>query len=532
MMMYNILLVDDEENVRCSIKDLTPWKDHGFNEPAVASNGREALDMLEDSLPDVIITDIKMPYMSGIEFIEEVRKRYTSSIEIIVLSGFDEFTFAQEAVRLKVAEYVLKPVSVESMCSLLDRIRTRIEKEKAKYFDSEKLSEVYKEAFSLYREKYLKSLILPSKKIDEDQLYRAADIFGFPMRSYTLFAIAVIENMSTIKTQLALSELSKETFEEEEVQPVLFQNNDQSVFLFRSALPSDQEHAFRKHVYKMMSLLSENAEHYLSTMLNIGIGSSVSSLSALRSSYKEAVEALDYSLYHPEESIIRYSDIASSEKNSGEKDYTEERTGLILAVKFAGKPEVDSAIDRFFASTSSFEDIQMTVLYIITIIAEICLAYSRLFAELMDPNEDLFIRISNIRSISAAVSFCKDIAEKANLMTSGARENSHIKFVESAKRIILRSYSDPLFGLEQLCDEISISPAYFSTTFKKETGTSFVQFLTNTRIEKAKELLRNSDLKTYEIAEKVGFSEPNYFSFTFRRNTGISPSQYKSQYKV
>ena len=531
--MYNILLVDDEENVRCSIKNLTPWNEHGFNVPAVASNGREALDMMEDSIPDVIITDIKMPYMNGIEFIEEVRRKYPSSIEIIVLSGYDEFSFAQESVRLKVAEYVLKPISVESITSLLDRIKARIEEEKAKFLDGKKLSGIYKEAFSLYRDKFLQSLVLPSKNRDAEQLFKAADEFGIPMRGAVMFTAAVIESIGSIQSQIALSELCKETFEEDESLPISFQFNGQLILIFRTKLGLDQEAAFRKQVYRAIKLLSDNAEHYLSTKINIGIGSAVCNIIDLRKSYKDAIEALNYSIFHPEENIIRYSDIESFEtaENDG-RDYAEERTALILAIKFAGEAETDAVIDSFFSSSSSYEDLQVTVLYIITIIIEICHAYSKKFSELLDPNEDIFITISKLTSLASAVAFCKDVARKANKMTSGARESSHIKFVENAKRIILRKYPDPLFGLEQLCEEISISPAYFSTTFKKETGISFVQFLTNTRIEKAKELLRSSDYKTYEIAEKVGFSEPNYFSFTFRRNTGISPSQYKSQFKV
>ena len=530
--MYNILLVDDEENVRCSIKNLTPWNEHGFNVPSVASNGREALDMMEDSIPDVIITDIKMPYMNGIEFIEEVRRRFPSSIEIVVLSGYDEFSFAQESVRLKVAEYVLKPISVESITALLDRIKARIEEEKEKFLDVKKFSGIYKEAFSLYREKFLQSLVLPSKNRDADQLCKAADEFGIQMKGSMMFTVSVIESIGSIKSQIALSELCKETFEEDADQPIPFQFNGQFVLIFRTKLGLDQEAAFRKQVYRAIKLLSDNAEHYLSTKINIGIGSAVCSITDLRKSYKDAIEALNYSIFHPEENIIRYSDMESFETENDTRDYAEDRTALILAIKFAGEAETDSIIDSFFSSISSYEDLQVTVLYIITIIIEICNAYSKKFTELLDPSEDIFITISKLSSLASAVAFCKDVARKANKMASGARESSHIKFVENAKRIILRRYQDPLFGLDQLCEEISISPAYFSTTFKKETGISFVQFLTNTRIEKAKELLRNSDYKTYEIAEKVGFSEPNYFSFTFRRNTGISPSQYKSQFKV
>ena len=125
--MYTILLVEDEEAVRHSIKDLTPWQEYGFSVMGEASNGMEALEIISETMPDVIITDIRMPYMDGIQFIQEVREKYSQTVEVIFLSGYDEFTFAQTALSLKAAEYVLKPFSIDSMRALLGIIRTKLD---------------------------------------------------------------------------------------------------------------------------------------------------------------------------------------------------------------------------------------------------------------------------------------------------------------------------------------------------------------------------------------------------------------------
>ena len=139
--MYTILLVEDEEAVRHSIKDLTPWEEYGFSVMGEASNGMEALEIISETMPDVIITDIRMPYMDGIQFIQEVREKYSQTVEVIFLSGYDEFTFAQTALSLKAAEYVLKPVSIDSMRALLGRIRAKLDEDVARVSDRTKLEE-------------------------------------------------------------------------------------------------------------------------------------------------------------------------------------------------------------------------------------------------------------------------------------------------------------------------------------------------------------------------------------------------------
>lgn len=530
--MYTILLVEDEENLRHIIKNRTPWEEHGFIVTEEASNGREGLELLEDDVPDVIITDIKMPYMDGIEFIENVRSRFSASVEVIILSGYDEFQYAQEAVRLNVAEYVLKPVTIESLCALLDRTKERIEKEKAKYLDKEHLTEVYKEALSTYRNKFLQSVIFPSKKVEELTLIQSARDYSFDFTSTTMYMIAVIEDKMSLESSLALTEINNDVFLKEKEPPLIFNNNNQFIYIFTSTMNPEYVAVFKKQVLKQINILKDKTEHILSKTFNIGISTMVTRLVDLHGAYIKAMEALNYSETTEDQHIVMYQDIAITEDDKPEKNYAELRTELTLAIKFATEKEVIGATDAFFENITNFEVLQATVLFFITIIIDICHSYAKRFTYLLEPNTDIFSEIEKLRSLSSATTFCETLAIKANKMAAGIRETSHIKFVEAAKIIIMKKYSNPLFGLDELCEEISVSPAYFSTTFKKETGTSFVQYLTSTRIEKAKELLKNSDLKTYEIAEKVGFAEPNYFSFTFRKNTGLSPSQYKQQNKI
>ena len=523
--MYSILLVDDEEAVRGSIRKLTPWKECGFYVISEASNGLEALSVLSENIPDVIITDIKMPYMDGIEFIKEVRARYSSSVQIIILSGYDEFTYAQTALKLDVAEYVLKPVSVEAMKEVLSRAKERIDADVARVTDIQMLESFYADAFEVYKEKFLVSLINPTRPIDEERILLKAKEYSISLIG-SMFCIAVAELSDETLSSVMMEEIISEGLNENN-DALSFQYENQAVLIFSSQLSDRSDSTFSTQVSRILALLQSRLIHYFSKPCNIGIGEIVHRVRNLPESYQSAMKALNYTSIYPEQHIISISDVEMADRRRDD-DKEELLSELLLVMKFGNECDIKEKIHKVFEGAIETERIQWLVLQIISKISEICADYGKEITSLLN-GEDLFIALSHANTLSRAEALSERLAIEANKMASSVREISHIRFVEKAKEIIIRSYSNPMFGLDQLSEEISVSPAYFSTTFKKEMGISFVQYLTNLRIEKAKELLKNTDTKTYEIARSVGFADPNYFSFTFRRNVGISPSQYRAQ---
>ncbi len=523
--MYTILLVDDEDEARKSIKELTPWNEYGFEVIGEASNGLEALDFVSETLPDVIITDIRMPYLDGIGFIEEVRARYSPSVDVIILSGYDEFTFAQTAMRLNVAEYVLKPVSVSSMKEVLRRARERLDQDRAKVSDKERMETFYKDAVEVYRERFLATLIAPARRQESQIIKEKAAEYGVPL-SGRLFAAAIIDIPADM--QAAVASITAEAMKDDSSTiPFLYEN--QEVIIFTSGMESSFSPLFSKQIYRTLSLLQSRFLHYFPQAFNIGIGEMVTDILNLPVSYRSAVEALNYSQLYPDQHIISINDVETVESDrSG--DTGDRKTELVMAIKFGNSSDTETAVHSFFEGIMDTPNVQNAAITVLSIISEICASYGRNAATLLD-GEDLFLALSHANSLSRAEKLMTKLALKANEAASGARENSRIQFVENAKRIIMEKYQDPAFGLDQVAEEISVSPAYFSTTFKKETGVSFVQYLTNVRLEKAKELLKNTDAKTYEIAEQIGFSEPNYFSFIFRKKLGESPSRYRARHR-
>ena len=169
MDLYKIMLVDDEEEVRTSIIKKINWKANGFEVVGDAENGRDALEKIENLEPNVIITDIRMPYMDGLALTESIRQRFPS-IKVIIFSGFDDFTYAKEAIRLGVTEYILKPVNVDELTEILKKVRAKLDEEIESARDIDSLRESYKASLPVLREQFLNKLIIKKGFYDENAI--------------------------------------------------------------------------------------------------------------------------------------------------------------------------------------------------------------------------------------------------------------------------------------------------------------------------------------------------------------------------
>lgn len=216
-MEYTILLVDDESAVREGIRNRTPWERYNFKVVGEAGNGIEALEMIEELHPDVVITDIRMPYLDGMELIKEIRRSHPP-ISIIIISGYDEFTYAQQAIRYDVSEYVLKPVTSEDICNLLERTAKRLDEDIIRIQDQNRLKSAYAQALPLIKEKFLVSLLTPVHQSPKANLIAKAKDYGFNLEGDE-FIVATFETDHDEQDDpleaMALLEVAAEVFQKE-----------------------------------------------------------------------------------------------------------------------------------------------------------------------------------------------------------------------------------------------------------------------------------------------------------------------------
>ncbi|WP_163193059.1 response regulator [Clostridium thermarum] len=537
--MYKLILVDDEEDVRKGIAEKLDWKSIGFEFVGEAENGVEALDIAEKTMPDAVITDIKMPFMDGITLIEKLSTRYPH-IKIIILTGFDEFQYAQKAIKLNVFEYVLKPISSAELLEILQKIKYRMDEEASEKRNIEVLKEHYVKSLPLFREKFLGLLI--TKKMSIEDILQKSKTYGINLEGKG-FATAVIR-VDNYDEKVEKSE-SFEVYDNKEIMDLavlraaeeitskyvsatVFLHNGFIVIILTSR--RDDSNSVMEGFLLILDEIRQYIEKYYDFTVTIGMGAYCGEVNNIRESYESATAALDYRLMLGCNRVISISDMEPQYISEVAFDELKEKS-LVNSIKVGTEEEMRSTIDNLFKEIydgkTSFKDYQIYLLQILTTILKVAKDLNADLDNIFGANYNFFIEFYQFKDIKEIKKWFTEICLKIKNYVSLDRNNSCKLIVKKALDYVTNNYQDCNLTIDKLCRHLHISPNYFSNLFKKETKFTFGNYLTHIRMEKAKELLRTTDLKTLEIAKMVGYSEPNYFSYCFKKSFDVSPSQYR-----
>lgn len=548
--MYKLILVDDEEEVRHGILEKIEWDKHGFEIAGEAENGLEALEIAEKTIPDIVITDIKMPFMDGLTLAKKIREKYPTT-KIIILTGFDEFEYAKKAIQLNVVEYILKPISCKELVKVLDELKIKLDEEVAQKKDIEALKEYYLKSLPILREKFLGSLI--NGEMDKNEIAERARNYGLEI-SGRRFAVALInaeynkKNPETVQDLNApIEEENTETLDNGELSRfavlniceeimdkqssgIAFLHNDNIAIIFFT-----QEDDRKVALGKIMQVLEEirvSVQKYHGFTVTIGLGSFCNDITDLNQSFKNAVNALDYSVVLGSNRVIFIEDV---EPQGGRRVVFDEAKAHALSscIKVGTTEEMSKTIGNLFsdiiAQKASFKDYQIYLLEMLTAILKVANDLSVDMENLFGSNYNLFTELDKFKDLEQVEKWIFSICVKIKKYISKNRQDTCKMIVNNAVEYLKANYSDSGITIDKVCSMLHISPTYFSTIFKRETKYTFINYLTHLRMETAKEILRSTNFKTFEIARMVGYSEPNYFSYCFKKNFGISPSEYRNR---
>lgn len=535
MALYRVMLVDDEEEVRTSIIKKIDWERAGYEVVGDAENGEEALEKAIALEPDVVITDIRMPFMDGLTLGSRLRE-LLPSIKLVIFSGFDDFEYAKQAIKINVVEYVLKPVNVEELTSILGKIKSILDKEIAQRTDVETLRLRYIKSLPVMREKYLTDLLegrlSKEHEVDRDN-YKISD------GRYWTAALFFIEKLNTLSSgdeiafhkekeliPFSVKQLADEKLQKSySVESLLIHDNVCVIATFNT---EDEISGF----IHIMNDICKESKRILELNVSVGIGALTDDINNINTSYLGAQNALDYKVILGEGKAIYIKDVEPNQITNLKFDDQCERE-LLTVIKFGSEEDirkvVDTFIGKFKTNDLSFQQYQVYLLGIVGALLKVVQGYELDAASVFGNDIDYFQRLGTFQSMEEMRQWLYSITINLSSQINKERTSAANQIVISAKQYIQENYMDLLLSVEMICEYLHISTAYFSTLFKKETGQSYVAYLTEVRLNKAVELLNQTDYKTYMIAEKVGYAEPNYFSYVFKKQYGISPSKYRGK---
>lgn len=512
MEKYSVLLVDDEEDVIQIIMKKMDWESMGFQIAGYAHNGVEALEMAEELQPDVVMTDIKMPYMDGLTLSRKLKELYRT-VKIIIFSGFDEFEYAKEAIQIEVEEYILKPIDAGNLKEVFGRIREKIDREMDEKRNVDKLREYYMESLPILQENFYTSLIdgrIPEGEVEKYLSDYQINLTG-PYYVVSILHVSttdIPQNMNHFLLGVSVKKLAEEHMEGEWKSRILMYLGD--ILVITQLGSQDQITAFTDFMDQMCRL----AKHVCEATVTAGIGYVCNNLPDIRISWQGARSAVSYRVLYGNARAINIAEIDPMEN-------ADERWEEL-------KTEISHCIRRFVQNGITMQKYQIFIMGLLTEIFRFCNNNQLDSTEFYGEKGETFERCMQMESPEELEHWLLKICEKLQEKVQQERQASTKSFVSRAVEYVQEHYSDRNITVESVCRELGVSAAYFSTIFKKETGKTFISFLTDYRMEKAVELLMTTSDKTYIIAEKVGYADPNYFSYAFKKQYSMSPSKYRT----
>ena len=533
--MYSFVIVDDEPEIREGIRDNIRWEEFGFRFAGAWSNGVEALEACRREAPDVLMTDINMPFMDGLALSEGLLETAPST-KVLILTGYDDFGYARTALRLHVDDFILKPVTPSEFKAILTKLKLRLDAEKAESRDLELLKKQLQESLPLLKERFLNSLLWDSG-MGSDPMERMAYL-GLPLpdRAAAWQVMAVdyerSGNNQTDELELLAERNLIERTLDDGYPHLVFQDREGRVIIL--AWGEGTERLYHESL-KASEQLRERIARAGGTGVLIGLGEAVEGIGRIPRSYQDATGALAWGRMRGNRGIVAYRESLGGKAASG-VGVASSRAAWVrtisAALKTASAEEAVSAInelaDAFKSGAFGVEEYRLTLQLSLASVLQAADELGIAAAELFVPGEAPFARLLDLAQPENARVWFSEIVARFIQSLSSRQEKFAASKVREACEYMERNFADPDLALPGLCKDLYISASYFSAVFRKLQDMTFVEYLTDLRIRKAMELLRTSAMKNYEIAEQVGYRDAHYFSVSFRKITGTTPTAYRN----
>ncbi len=527
-MLYKVFLVEDEIVTREGIRDNVDWNAAGFEFCGEASDGEIALPLIEAAQPDLLITDIKMPFMDGLQLCKIVRE-HMPWIKVIILSGHDEFHYAQTAIKLGVTEYLLKPVGVKDLHLVMQKTAALLDQERIEREKLKRLREQVDDHLDLLREKFLLRLVLGG--VSSAEAIEQSEQLG----------LSLIANYHLVVLLQAELPESDRSFEYQDYQLVerlvservganpnvlVAQKDLEEIILL---IKGDRPETLSQEGVHLAETIRQEVEQKTPCRLRIGMGSPQQRLGEIHLSFSEALAKIS----GPAEEALSQPAVA------GEDSIAQIKLNQ-AALEHYLKSGLAQDFDAFFDAHLQplVEPAQRSRLLKHYIFLDILLTSAQFVSDMQGLVSQVLPEMQQVESLLANVKTARQIREeirKILIATLDFRDslvdNHQTIRIYQARNYIDDHFTDPDLSLNQVAAQVNLSPSHFSAIFSQVMGETYRDYLIRMRVERAKELLRTTHLRCAEIAYRCGYNDPHYFSHIFKKHTGLTPQHFRVQPK-
>lgn len=530
--MLKVLVVDDEKLVRQMVMRCIDWEEIGFQIVGEASSARMGREMIEQLHPDLVVMDVRMPGMDGLACSRLILEKYPQ-IKILILSGHNEFEYASEGIRIGVFDYLLKPVNAQELRKAAIKAKEAILEERDYRKEFERYKEELEKHSGYIKDRQLSALV---RSRTPQQYLESLEYFGVKL-SKTVFQVALVEVMPNQNGSYEEDKLLMKMHAREIVED--YYGEQPGIFVFDSGadwiilLNNESEQAIYEHGEDLKRYLESNTE----SQVCIGVGNVYTDLEKVRESYQEAKDAIKYRFVSGEEEVIYFRDIYPyydvESAFSMNEDVIHE-FGNAIRISNVGRAQavLDEVLEHFKKTGGEREQM---MIFSVKILAEIMKIFAELKNNVQAENLQYSTMIEGVFSRTTYEEireYLKEIVQEACLAIGAEISDKEKNLIRKVKDYIAEHFAEEDISLNALAQNFFVNSSYLSRIFKEKTGNTFTGYLFACRMKAAEQLVMQTDLKAYQIAEKVGISDPHYFSVCFKKHTGMSVSEYKKSKKI
>lgn len=531
--MFKLIIVDDEIYTRKSLQNLFNWDEYEIGNVKTAKDGLEALEISKEFNPDILISDVRMPKMDGIELATHIRERFPSC-KIIFLSGFADKEYLKSAIYLNALSYIEKPIDADELKQAVFKAVTQLKEDMKKQTESLEFKKKISNSIPLVQNELVIELIKENQ--DEEKVFRALSdtLPQFPLSGIFQCASVVLNWSSTYeiekksnKFSSIVTKLFNQFCNDSYNLLVGFKPEKDEIILIAAAVSQKNQLAIIDELFSKIhnNLHIETDDSY---HISMGIGNPVKDIQQLNFSYTSATEALKQSFYNRKGNIFRTVCVYKNELPH-EEDFQNKFREILQKTPTSIESIIKKLTSDIIASKNTdpsrvinfFSGLLLEAIYTAEIMMLLNSSYKMKIPEILN-------KLVKSRTIYELFDFTLSNISYIFNPDQDQEDTIHNRKIQEVILYVNKNYADSTMTLQDIANSIYINPNYLSNLFKKITGKNLNEYINIVRVENAKKLLTDSSIKVYEISEHIGFCDPNYFATIFKKYVGCTPSQYRN----